>query len=224
MCHLFLGMLLLSFLQAPTYTRWIFMFLVPVNLAMDLQQGYVMEVPAVITLLLAASLSTFSYIVHSQFLRELIHFFVIVVRIFLYLKAKFTSSGKDVCKASPVAISYSPKTSSPSIFDYHKKIQKDFTKEPENLSNFSFTENSLFESSVNRSSTPLPTLDLQAMESFTQVKSHMPSALQDRFDLNDSIASRVSSVSYRRNSRIITGTGSICEESPNRSLTASSKG
>ena len=35
------------------------MFLVPVNLAMDLQQGYVMEVPAVITLLLAASLSTF---------------------------------------------------------------------------------------------------------------------------------------------------------------------
>ena len=61
MCHLFLGMLLLSFLQAPTYTRWIFMFLVPVNLAMDLQQGYVMEVPAVITLLLAASLSMFFF-------------------------------------------------------------------------------------------------------------------------------------------------------------------
>ena len=37
------------------------MFLVPVNLAMDLQQGYVMEVPAVITLLLAASLSMFFF-------------------------------------------------------------------------------------------------------------------------------------------------------------------
>ena len=61
------------------------MFLVPVNLAMDLQQGYVMEVPAVITLLLAASLSMFFfYIVYSQSLSEII-IFLLQLFVFLYI-------------------------------------------------------------------------------------------------------------------------------------------
>ena len=51
-----LGMLLLSFLQAPSYTRCAFLVLVPINLAMDLQQGFVLELPALVTLLLAVSM------------------------------------------------------------------------------------------------------------------------------------------------------------------------
>lgn len=50
-CYFLLGMLLLSFVQAPSYTRWIFLFLVPINLAMDLQQGLAMELPALVSLL-----------------------------------------------------------------------------------------------------------------------------------------------------------------------------
>jgi len=49
-------MLLLSFLQAPSYTRCAFLVLVPINLAMDLQQGFVLELPALVTLLLAVSM------------------------------------------------------------------------------------------------------------------------------------------------------------------------
>jgi len=50
------GMLLLSFAQAPAYTRCIFLMIVPINLMMDLQHGVVMELPALITLLVIVSL------------------------------------------------------------------------------------------------------------------------------------------------------------------------
>ena len=49
------GMLLLSFVQAPSYTRWIFLMLVPVNLTMDLQQGIALELPALICLMFLLS-------------------------------------------------------------------------------------------------------------------------------------------------------------------------
>ena len=58
-CYFFLGMLLLSFVQAPSYTRWIFLLLVPVNLAMDLQQGLAMELPALVGLLIFFSLGMY---------------------------------------------------------------------------------------------------------------------------------------------------------------------
>ena len=50
-CYFLIGMLLLAFAQAPSYTRWIFLVLVPINLTMDLQQGVAMDVPALVTLL-----------------------------------------------------------------------------------------------------------------------------------------------------------------------------
>jgi len=59
-------MILLSFVQAPSYTRWIFLILVPVNLAMDLQQGIAMELPALVGLLFL-----FSFGINNIFLKLL---------------------------------------------------------------------------------------------------------------------------------------------------------
>lgn len=50
-------MLLLAFAQAPGYTRWIFLIIVPINLTMDLQQGTAMDIPALAILVLLCSLS-----------------------------------------------------------------------------------------------------------------------------------------------------------------------
>lgn len=47
---------ILAFVQAPSYMRWIFLFLVPINLTMDLQQGVSMDAPALVGLLFMISL------------------------------------------------------------------------------------------------------------------------------------------------------------------------
>ena len=55
-CYFLFGMLLLSFTQAPSYTRCLFLVMVPLNLMMDLHQGVAMQLPALITLLVLFSL------------------------------------------------------------------------------------------------------------------------------------------------------------------------
>lgn len=55
-CYFLLGMLLLAFVQAPSYMRWIFLVLVPINLTMDLQQGVALDAPALVSLLFTFSM------------------------------------------------------------------------------------------------------------------------------------------------------------------------
>lgn len=61
-CYFLLGMLLLAFVQAPAYMRWIFLILVPINLTMDLQQGVSMDAPALVTLLFLFSIGYFTFL------------------------------------------------------------------------------------------------------------------------------------------------------------------
>ncbi len=39
----FVNLCILAFVQAPSYMRWIFLFLVPVNLTMDLNEMFFMD-------------------------------------------------------------------------------------------------------------------------------------------------------------------------------------
>nr|CAH0113208.1 unnamed protein product [Daphnia galeata] len=73
-CYFLLGMLLLAFVQAPSYMRWIFLFLVPINLTMDLQQGVSMDAPALVGLLFMISLG---------------------YRVFLYLKSRCSPASQN---------------------------------------------------------------------------------------------------------------------------------
>lgn len=48
-------------MQAPSYMRWIFLVLVPINLSMDLQQGIAMDAPALVGLLFVISTGTYLF-------------------------------------------------------------------------------------------------------------------------------------------------------------------
>lgn len=192
-CYLLLGMLLLAFLQAPSYTRWLFLMIIPVNLAMELRHGYVMDLPALVGLLIGASLGNFHFVFNSyeclQALNHLFNSIETVCHIILYLRSLCgrEKQRESIC-AAPACETPTP------------------TKETDV---FSFAENSCMNSTVldSRNSTPVPTFDLADLDSLHQPS--MRSILQDRLD--DSIASSV----YRRSSRL----SSFREMSPNRSLT-----
>ncbi|XP_046463606.1 protein brambleberry-like [Daphnia pulex] len=80
-CYFLLGMLLLAFVQAPAYMRWIFLFLVPINLTMDLQQGVSMDAPALVGLLFVFSLG---------------------YRVFLFLKSRCSSGSASTTKQQEI--------------------------------------------------------------------------------------------------------------------------
>ena len=199
-------MLLLAFLQAPGYTRWLFLTIVPVNLAMDLQNGYAMEIPALVTLLVASSLG---------------------FRLFVYIKTILCSSCSSSSSNSSKqqeAIKYS----SPMIIaddDLHTPPNDKHKKKLFNDSyHFNLADQSLMNDSTtdsrSRSSTPLPTLDdMNATHDASLLLQYpavnMRSILQDRLD--DSISSSV----HRRSTRIASSM-SFREGSPTPSLTPSS--
>ncbi|KAK4029654.1 protein brambleberry [Daphnia magna] len=92
-CYFLLGMLLLAFVQAPSYMRWIFLFLVPINLSMDLQQGVAMDAPALVGLLFVVSTG---------------------YRVFLYLKSRCSPITRAIDK--PQEIEYRSSTPAAKVF------------------------------------------------------------------------------------------------------------
>ncbi|KAI9560103.1 hypothetical protein GHT06_014113 [Daphnia sinensis] len=140
-CYFLLGMLLLAFVQAPSYMRWIFLFLVPINLSMDLQQGVAMDAPALVGLLFAVSTG---------------------YRAFLYLKSRCRPIPRAVDK--PQEIKY--RSSTPDSKEFVTSVSD---KTVDDLLEGCTLLNDTFDG--DRSSTPLPSPSFEMFMSQQKHKS-----------------------------------------------------